>query len=162
MTLQQLHEYCDNHNVILPENNKNIRYVIRAIENKDRQIQKRTEPLTNSIIVGISTEKSTLRTRIGQRSEQLFDNGVVDEAKMLGKNYGWDNEAMKSNIYPLIRLFIDEQMSLDDVKKSFITLDWRLAKRQMTWLRRNTFIHWFSLNDAGTYLIDQLAIYEQP
>jgi tRNA dimethylallyltransferase len=162
MTLGQLHEYCDEHNIILPENNKNIRYVIRAIENKDRQIRKRTKPLNGSIIVGISTDKPILRTRIEQRTEQLFENGVVDEAKMLGEIYGWDSEAMKSNIYPLIRLFINKQMSLDDVKKSSITLDWRLAKRQMTWLRRNSFIHWLSLNDAKRYLSDQLAIYEQP
>ncbi len=162
MTLEQLYTYCNKNNVLLPENYKNKRYVIRAIENRNTSPQKRTEPLDHSIIVGIATDKSLLRTRIEQRAEQLFENGVVDEAKLLGKKYGWDSEAMKSNIYPLIRLYLERCMSLTDVKKEFVTLDWRLAKRQMTWLRRDTFIHWLSLSDAKSYLIDQLAIYEQP
>jgi len=160
MTIDQLHDYCNKNNISLPENYKNKRYVIRAIENKGVLLQKRMEPLEHSIIVGISTDKSLLRTRIEQRTEQLFENGVVNEARMLGKKYGWDGEAMKSNIYPLIHLYLGGHMSLDDVKKAFITLDWRLAKRQMTWLRRNTFIQWLLLDDARNYLIDQLAIYE--
>jgi tRNA dimethylallyltransferase len=148
MTLEQLHDYCNKSNIILPENYKNKRYVIRAIENKGAPLRKRAEPLDNSIIVGITADKSILRTKIEQRTEQLFENGVVDEAKMLGNKYGWDSEAMKSNIYPLIRLYTEGQMCLDDVKKSSITLDWKLAKRQMTWFRRNTFIHWLPLNDV--------------
>lgn len=162
MTLEQLHEYCNKNNIILPENSKNKRYVIRSIEKNNQNPQKTIEPLSNSIIVGIATEKSVLRTRIEQRSEQLFENGVVDEAIMLGNKYGWDSEAMKSNIYPLIRKYLGDAMSIDDVKKTSFTLDWRLAKRQMTWLRRNKFIHWLSLDDAKDYLSNQLAIREQP
>lgn len=160
MTLEQLYEYCKNNNVVLPENFKNKRYVIRAIENKGTSPQKRFVPLEQTIVVGIATEKSVLRTRIEQRAEQLFENSVVNEAKTLGKKYGWDNEAMRSNIYPLLRLYLEKDLLLDDVKNKFVTLDWRLAKRQMTWLRRNTFIHWLSLDDAKKYLTDQLAIYE--
>jgi len=162
MTLEELHEYCNKNSIVLPENFKNKRYVIRSIENNNQNLQKKAEPISNSIIVGISTEKSFLRTRIEQRSEQLFENGVVDEAIMLGKKYGWDNEAMKSNVYLLIRKYVDDLMSIDDVKKTSITLDWRLAKRQMTWLRRNRFIQWLSLDDARNYLFNQLAIHRQP
>jgi len=162
MTLEQLHDYCNKNNVLLPENYKNKRYVIRAIENKGTPLRKRAEPLGNSIIVGIATDKSVLRERIKLRVEQLFENGVADEARILGKNYGWDSEAMKSNIYPLIHLCLKGHLSLDDVKNASIILDWRLAKRQMTWLRRNNFIHWVLLNDAKKYLLNQLAIYEQP
>lgn len=162
MTLEQLYEYCGKHHISLPENYKNKRYVIRSIENNGRTPQKMSKPISNSIIVGISTDKPLLRTRIEQRIEQLFKNDVIDEARVLGSKYGWNSEAMKSNIYPLIHLFLKGNMSLDDVKKASITLDWRLAKRQMTWLRRNTFIHWLSLHDAKNYLVDQLAIREQP
>ncbi len=160
MTLEQLYDYCKKNNVVLPKNFKNKRYVIRTIESKGVSQQKRLKPLERSMVVGIATDKSILRTRIERRAEQLFEDSVVNEAKMLGKKYGWDNEAMRSNIYPLLRLYLEGSMSLDDVKNKFITLDWRLAKRQMTWLRRNTFIHWASLDGAKKYLADQLAIYE--
>lgn len=159
MTLEQLHQYCLDRGITLPENHKNKRYVVRAIENEGRSPHKANAPLENSIIVGITTEKGVLRDRIANRTEQLFEDGVVEEAKMLGKKYGWESEAMKSNIYPLIKQFLASEITLGDVKNKFITLDWRLAKRQMTWLRRNTFIHWLPLNDARNYIIDQLAIY---
>lgn len=160
MTLDELHSYCKNNNIILPENYKNKRYVIRSIENKDEHLIKRNIPIKHTIVVGITTDKAILRSRIIQRTEQLFEDGVVNEAKILGDMYGWDNEAMKSNIYPLIHLFIDGYISIDEVKEKIITLDWRLAKRQLTWLRRNKFIHWLSLNDAKNYLVDIFAIRE--
>ncbi len=158
MTLDELHDYCKKNNVMLPENYKNKRYIIRAIENRNIATDRDESVVNDSIVVGISTDKVILRSRIIQRSEQLFENGVVGEAKMLGEMYGWDNEAMKSNIYPLVHLLLDGLMTLDEVKEKFITLDWRLAKRQLTWLRRNKFIHWLPLDDAKLFLIDKLAI----
>lgn len=160
MSLDELHDYCKKNGITLPENYKNKRYVIRSIERNNQKPQKLVVPVSNSIIVGIATEKSILRTRIEQRAEQIFEDTVIDEAKSLGDKYGWDNEAMKSNIYPLIYKFIKGDISLVDAKNTFITLDWRLAKRQMTWLRRNPYINWLALDDARKYLFDRLAIRE--
>ncbi len=160
MTLLELHQYCIKNNVILPENKKNKRYVIRAIETRMSVPYRRLTPIDNSIIVGITTDKITLRIRIAQRIEQLLENGVVDEAIMLGKKYGWDSEALKSNIYPLIRAYMLNTISLDDLKKDAATRDWRLAKRQLTWMRRNNFIQWLTTDDARDYLSSQLAIYK--
>jgi tRNA dimethylallyltransferase len=162
MTIKELHDYCNKNNVIIPENSKNRRYLIRSIENKDTQPSRMDIPLDQTIVVGISTDKDILRSRIIERSDQILADGVIDEAILLGNRYGWDSEAMKSNIYPLIHSYIDGDMSIDDVKNKFITLDWRLAKRQLTWLNRNRFIHWLSLDDAKIYLSDRLANYRQP
>jgi len=158
-TLDELYEYCDKYNIKLPENYKNKRYVIRSIENNGTKLSRRAEPIDGAIVVGIATERLILRRRIEQRIEQLFDNGVVDEAKMLGDKYGWDNEAMKSNIYPLVNLYLNGIATLDEIKNKCITLDYQLAKRQMTWMKRNKFIHWVSIDDANKYLSDNLAIY---
>ncbi len=155
--ISDLNDYCKKHNIKMPENSKNKRYIIRAIENNGKSSDKRKTPINNSIIVGITTEKSVLMSRISQRIEHLFEMGVINEAVSLGAAYGWDNEAMKSNIYPLIHLYVDDSMSLDEVKSKSVTLDWRLAKRQITWLRRNKFIQWLSINDAKHFLIDKLA-----
>ncbi len=160
MSLEELHNYCKNNSITLPNNFKNKRYVIRTIEKNAVESRKNEIPLNNSVIVGITTEKEVLITRIRARTKQLFEGGVVDEAMRLGNKYGWENEAMKSNIYPLIHLFSEGMMSIEDVNERFVTLDWRLAKRQITWLKRNKFIHWVSLDDAKKYLCDMLAIYE--
>lgn len=156
MSLEELYKYCDRNNIILPENSSNKRYIVRAIEQKGLNNRRRSEPISNSIIVGIATEKATLRTRIESRSEQLFEDGVVEEAKELGKKYGWDSEAMTGNIYPLARQYVEGALSLSEVKRLFVTRDWQLAKRQLTWLRRNPFICWLDLEEAYNYLSQEL------
>jgi tRNA dimethylallyltransferase len=162
MNVDELQNYCKKSGIALPENYNNRRYLVRAVECNGLDNRKYERPLENSIIVGITTEKQILVSRIAERAEQLFDDGVVNEARSLSERFGWDNEAMKSNIYPLIHKYLDGQMTLDDVKGKYITLDWRLAKRQLTWLRRNSFIHWLSLEGAKKYLNHELAIRKQP
>jgi tRNA dimethylallyltransferase len=157
MSLNELYEYCTKNNILLPENHKNKRYVIRAIEQKNINTKRRTAPIENSYVVGIATERDVLRTRIERRSEQLFEDGVVEEAKALGKKYGWASEAMTGNIYPLCRQYLEGSLTLEEVKYKFTTLDWRLAKRQLTWLRRHEFINWLPLTEAHTHLSTVLA-----
>lgn len=157
LSLQELLEYCVNNNIMLPENSRNKRYIIRAIERQGVPLKRRNKPVDKSIIVGISTDRDILRQRIEERSEQIFNDNVVKEATLLGKKYGWDNEAMTGNIYPLIRQYLDKQITFDQMKEKFVTADWRLAKRQLTWLKRNPYIHWLSLHDARQYIDQQLA-----
>ena len=158
MSLEQLHKYCEKNNVELPENKQNKRYVIRAIEQKSINVKRRDQPIDNTIVVGISTESEELRTRISARTEQLFANGVVEEAKMLGKKYGWENEAMTGNIYPIARQLLNGEISENEAKSKFTTQDWHLAKRQLTWFKRRQSIVWLSLLDAKRYLQKVLTV----
>lgn len=157
MTIEELHEYCTKNNIQLPENDKNKRYVVRAIEQKTINQQRQVAPISMSIIVGIATNRDVLRGRIEGRTEQLFDDGVVEEATMLGKKYGWKSESMTGNVYPLIYKYLQNELTLEQVKDKFTTLDWRLAKRQLTWLRRNPHIAWRELPEARAYLTKVLA-----
>lgn len=157
MDITELHEYCNKNNIILPNNKYNKRYVIRAIEQNGVNTTRRETLIENTIVVGITTESTKLRTRIELRSEQLFDDGVVKEAIRLGEKYGWGSEAMKGNVYPVIHDHLRGLITEEEMKVRFVTLDWRLAKRQITWLKRNTFIHWVELGEAGRYIAERLA-----
>jgi tRNA dimethylallyltransferase len=157
MTLDALHEYCFKNNVVLPENNLNKRYVIRAIEQKDISTKRRGTIINNTIIVGIATYKENLQTRIKERIEQMLDKDVVEEATLLSAKYGWESEAMTASIYRLIHSYLEGGITLIELKERAIVLDWRLAKRQLTWLRRNKAIQWLSREDAGSYLLSALA-----
>ncbi|MDN5275328.1 MAG: putative tRNA dimethylallyltransferase [Candidatus Saccharibacteria bacterium] len=159
MTIDELHDYCKENNVSLPENDQNKRYVIRAIEQKSINSKRRNDPIENSIIVGITTERDALRTQIRNRVEQIFDDGVVNEATLLGKKYGWDAESMTGNSYQLAKLYLRNELSVVEFKEKNTTLDWRLAKRQLTWLRRNPYIHWGKLSELRNYLTERLASY---
>jgi len=157
MSLEELHKYCIQHNISLPENHQNKRYVIRAIEQKGISTKRSETPIENTIIVGITTDREQLRERIQKRSEQLFDDGVVLEAKILGDTYGWENEAMTGNIYRLSHAYLDKLITAGELKFRNETADWQLAKRQLTWLKRNQFITWVPLHEVKKYIAERLG-----
>lgn len=148
MSFQGLYEYCEKNNIQLPQNFKNKRYVIRAIEQNSINNRRKSKPIKNSIVVGIATERDDLRRRIESRAEVIFASGAIQEAKELGSKYGWDNEAMTGNIYPLCRQYLAGELSLEEAKEKFVVQDWHLAKRQLTWFRRNKYIQWASVSEA--------------
>jgi len=156
-TLDELHAYCNENNIKLPENEKNRRYVIRAIEQKSINTKRLREPQRGSFIVGITTEVNTLKTRIHERSEQLFDRGMIEESIRLGNEFGWDSEAMTGNIYRLTRQYQDGLIQKEELIQRFETADWQLAKRQLTWLKRNEFIVWKERDGAKKYIANKLA-----
>jgi len=157
MSLDALKKYCANNNIELPENEQNRRYVMRTIERNSAPQTRRAEPIENTIIVGIATERDVLRARIAERSEHMFETGMVEEAKTLGKKYGWDSEAMTGNVYRLVHRFLDGEFNETELKERFDIADRQLAKRQMTWLKRNPFITWCSLDDAYEYIKGRLT-----
>lgn len=156
LDLEQLRQYCVNNNINIDPSMVNKRHLIRTIETKSISGKSNTAPIDNTIVVGITTNKQLLRTRIAQRIEQMFDDGVVEEAIKLGKNYGWDSESMTSNIYRLAGMYSQGHVSRADFIDKSVVQDWRLAKRQMTWLRRNPYITWGQIQDVETYLTDKL------
>jgi len=157
LTVDELKKYCFENNITLPENDKNKRYLIRAIERQNGHSTDDNTLIADCIIVGITTEKSTLINRIHARSEQLFELGMVEEASRLGEKYGWESEAMTGNIYRLVHQFIKKELTESELKQKNETSDWRLAKRQLTWFKRNPHIHWCELENAEQYLAQHLA-----
>jgi len=152
LSLEELKTYCANNNVSLPENENNRRYVIRAIEQESINRKRLRSPIDNIVLVGITTERTELRRRITARAEQLFENGMLEEAIKLGEMYGWDSEAMTGNIYKLVKRYLDGELTFDELKQKNVTADWRLAKRQLTYMKRNQYIKWLTLDDAREYI----------
>ncbi len=158
MTLEQLHIYCNEHNVVIPNNSQNKRYVIRAIEQQGVNTKRREAPHPETYVVGIATDASELRERIAGRAQKLFERGMIEEALQLAKRYGWDSEAMTGNIFRLVRRYHEGELSPDELKAAFVTADWQLAKRQLTWFKRRSFIHWADLQEAEQLIDRRLAL----
>ena len=152
MTISELQQYCVNHDVALPENSKNKRYIIRAIERAGKKPSGLEVPLSNTIVVGITTGKQLLRQRITDRAKKMFKDGVVEETIGLANNAGWCNEAMTGNVYPIIKKLIEKEIDEDQAIREFIVSDVNLVKRQLTWFRRNPFIEWGDIHSCEQYL----------
>lgn len=157
MTLEQLCKYCTENNIELPINDKNKRHLVRAAVHSGTPEQRRHRVRNDMLVYGIAVDKATLNQRIEQRTEHMFTDGVVNEASMLGKKYGWESEAMTGNIYPLLREHLSGAVSLGQTKQAFRTRDWQLAKRQMTWFRRNPEIAWGTTHDITQHVAQRLA-----
>lgn len=156
MSLDELYEYCSKHNINLPINLKNKRHVVNNILRSNVPIKRRSVPILQTIVVGITTKRTTLMRRIEARAEQIWTPHVLYEADAVAARFGWDNEAMTGNIYPLIRVLREEKLSLEEAKRKFVILDQQLAKRQMTWLRRSPYTVWLTIDEAYDYCVQAL------
>lgn len=152
MTIDQLQGYCTRRGVRLPENSKNKRYLIRSIERAGQAISRRSRPLDNIIIVGITTEKQLIKQRITDRAKKMLKDGVVEETIASARNHGWKNEAMTGNVYPIIKKIVEDTITEDQAIQEFVKTDMSLVKRQLTWFRRNPFIEWGALESCEHYL----------
>lgn len=157
MTIEQLVEYCTKHNIPIPNNSHNKRYIIRAIEQKSINTKRRSAPVDSTIVVGIATDTEQLKARIVSRAKNLFAQGMLEEALAAGGRFGWDSEAMTGNIYRLARRYQQGELSIQEVQDAFIAADWQLARRQRTWFKRHDFIHWLPLDEADRFIAQHLA-----
>jgi len=141
MTVEQLQQLCLEEGYALPLNIKNQRHLVRAVELGGLMSQKmKLRP--NTIVVAITTDRDTLRGRVTKRAYQMVEDGVLDEARQLGEQYGWDGEAMTGNIYRILHPVIAGNIPLEEGLQMSITSDMQLAKRQVTWLKRNPYVIW--------------------
>ena len=104
-------------------------------------------------IFGISWKPDELRKRLRDRAEQMFSESLYDETRRLVKEYGWGNRAMTSNIYQFVWRFLQGEITREEAIELFVIDDWHLAKRQMTWFKRNTEIVWLPLEKVKEIVI---------
>lgn len=117
----------------------------------------RTEVKGDFLTIGIEWETEALRERLKRRIDEMFRPELFEETKSLVEKYGWDNQAMKSDIYEYAYKYINGEMSLDEAKEKCFYEDWHLAKRQMTWFKRNKEIIWLPLDEVYPYVIKNLS-----
>ncbi len=123
-------------------------------ENVQKSCSDRTEVNDDFLIVGIDWPREELRKRLLARAKIFFDQPIEKETQMLVDKYGWGSQAMKSNIYPIVWNMMQGKITKDEAIRLFELDDWHLAKRQLTWFKRNEHINWMPLNKAKDWIIN--------
>jgi tRNA dimethylallyltransferase len=96
--------------------------------------------------IGIFEEREVLRKKIDQRVDRMIESGLVDEVRKLREmGFGRDLKPMQSIGYKHINQYVDGEIALDKAIELIKRDTKRLAKRQMTWLRRDKSICWYSI-----------------
>jgi tRNA dimethylallyltransferase len=158
LDIVELQEMIKRQHLLMPENYKNKRYLIRCIEkNNKNHISSTVDP--TAIVIALHVERDELRKRIHQRITMMIDDGVMQETQRQRVTYEINHPALSGNIYRLMSQVLDGEMSLDDAKEKAATLDLQLAKRQTTWLKRHDFVQWMSPDDTKRCLQKILTEY---
>ena len=85
-------------------------------------------------IVALRHDRARLRERIDRRIEEMFEKGFVGEVgRLLAEGLG--RTASQAIGYKEVACHLAGGISLEDAKKEIRRRTWRLARRQMTWLR---------------------------
>lgn len=113
----------------------------------------REEMSSDYIIVGINWPREKLRERLLIRSNKLFEQNIEAETLLMVEKYGWDSQAMKSDIYPICWEMMRGNISREEAIRLNAIDDWHLAKRQLTWFSRNKNINWLPLDKAAEWII---------
>jgi len=114
----------------------------------------RKEVKGDYLLIGIDWPTEALRARLSKRITQMFSPALYNETKKLVQTYGWGSGAMKSNIYEYAWQYLQGELTLDEAKEQCFYEDWHLAKRQMTWFKRNKDIIWLPLEKVYPYVIN--------
>ncbi|MDB5186465.1 MAG: miaA [Candidatus Saccharibacteria bacterium] len=143
MTVIELQEEVRNLGLMMPENDKNPRHLMRAIE-AGEVIRQPKEMRPNTLVIGITLPREVLKERIVSRVEQMVEHGFTDEVKKLIERYGKDSEALQAPGYRAFSEYLDGTVTIEEAKANFVRNDLQLAKRQRTWFKRNKSTHWLA------------------
>ena len=124
--------------------NKNLKKGGSDVTRSEEIAKDRTSVNKDFKLFGILWSSEDLRERIALREKKMYSEELFNETRFLIDKYGWGNQAMKSNIYKYADKYLKGELNLDEAIEQNIYEDYHLAKRQMTWFKRNREIIWCS------------------
>ena len=156
MTVHELQLRVKAAGLQLPTNHKNRRYLTRLLETNGKSVSQHQLP-RGTLLVGINPPKAILEARIRQRLDAMLADGILDEAKHVLGQYAHNSEPLKGNIYRSLKPYFSNRISLGEALENFVRRDLKLAKKQITWFKRDINIVWFTdIETAYDYLSRQL------
>lgn len=97
------------------------------------------------LIIGIDIPKKTLRANFARRLNGWLTAGFQAEVEeLLAEGVTKERFREIGFEYTLMLEFMDGEISLAEFKEKFIQKNWQYAKRQLTWLKKDSEIVWFS------------------
>ena len=144
--LKKMADSIDINNGIHTNNRQRLERYITFYKSFDKPISKTNninKKLYDFTLIGLTTDRENLYNRINNRVDEMFNNGLLEEAKRLYdlklKNY--------TNIigYRELNSYFNNEISLDRAKELIKQNSRHYAKRQYTWFNNQMKdIKWFN------------------
>ncbi|MCG2633423.1 MAG: tRNA (adenosine(37)-N6)-dimethylallyltransferase MiaA [Gammaproteobacteria bacterium] len=99
----------------------------------------------------LAPDRATIHQRVEQRFDQMLQVGLVEEVRGLHRrsDLGPETPSMRAVGYRQIWSWLEGQYSFDEARFRAIVATRQLAKRQLTWLRREPDAIWFEAPGRG-------------
>jgi len=112
-------------------------------------------------IIELGLNPHNLNTRIQNRTEEMYKNGLIEETENLIIKYGNDLQLLKTIGYGEARSIINGQINYEEALEITIQRTCQLAKRQKTWFRNKHNSKWLNyenpLSEALSYIYEVLG-----
>ncbi|MCX2719390.1 tRNA (adenosine(37)-N6)-dimethylallyltransferase MiaA [Lentiprolixibacter aurantiacus] len=97
--------------------------------------------LFKPVVVGLKAEREILYERIHARVDQMMADGLLEEVKKLlpYKDYNALQTVGYQELFAFLEGVCSKETAVETIKKNTR----RFAKRQLTWYRKTTGVHWF-------------------
>ncbi|HKS70644.1 MAG TPA: tRNA (adenosine(37)-N6)-dimethylallyltransferase MiaA [Ktedonobacterales bacterium] len=135
---------------------RNTRRLIRALEvtlltGRPFSAQQGRRPTPyRPLLIGLNMDRAALYARAAARIEAMLAAGLVEETRTLvARGYDWTLPAMSSLGYREIGAYLRGELTLEAAVERFALATHAYIRRQLTWFRSDTRIHW--LDAAGIH-----------
>jgi tRNA dimethylallyltransferase len=93
--------------------------------------------------LGFMMDRDTLFHKVSLRTKKMLQLGLVQEVKSVLEQTSEDWPPLSSIGYKEVLRFLRGELPAESLETEIVQNTMRLAKRQKTWFRRDTEIHWF-------------------
>ncbi len=135
-------------------NPRDVRRIVRALEvyiltkKPISDLKKRTSGISekyNVLIIGLNRERQDLYSRIDDRVDEMFRDGLVDEIKCLSK-LKLSQSASQALGIKEVTGFLKKEYDIEEARWLLKRNTRHFAKRQLTWFRPDKRIEWFEIS----------------
>jgi len=145
--------------------------MVRAIEIaaylQHHTLVEENRPLLNPLVIGLGGEVESRRERIYKRLNERFDNGLIEEVEgLLERGVSAEMLLFYGLEYKFITEYLQNKLSLPDLKEKLYIAIRQFAKRQMTFFRKmekdGIMINWLDSAMSTTQLTQEvIKLYKQ-
>lgn len=113
----------------------------------------------NILKICLNRDRKELYSRIDKRVQDMFNSGLVDEARSL---YPYRSlNALNTVGYKELFEYFDGKLTLEEAKVNIQNNTHKYARKQLTWFRKDPLYHWFHPDDTTgiTKLLNETGIF---
>lgn len=134
---------------IHPNNRKRI---VRSLNyynenNEPMSLKEKSEKLLyDAVVIGLTTDRDILYSKINDRVDIMMKNGLINEAKNLYETNIRSKAVLTPIGYKELFPYFENNSSLEECINKIKQNSRRYAKRQYTWFKNQMNVNWFTTN----------------